>query len=92
VRLWIHECERVFRDRLVSDADAAKFDEFRAAATRKYFEELPGGMAALEERPLLFTSFVQARSSCRTQGAASGYMVLRRGPCIAIRLSWFTMA
>ena len=60
VRLWMHECERVFRDRLVSEADATKFDEFRVAATKKFFEDLPGGMPALEERPLLFTSFMQA--------------------------------
>ena len=34
VRLWVHECERVFRDRMVCDADAAKFDEFRASVTK----------------------------------------------------------
>lgn len=59
MRLWLHECERVFRDRLVSDADAAKFDEFHAAVAKKYFDDAPGGAAALEERPLLFTSFMQ---------------------------------
>jgi len=59
VRLWVHECERVFRDRMVSDADAAKFDEFKAAVTKKYFEDLPGGAAAVDARPLLFTSFMQ---------------------------------
>lgn len=59
VRLWIHECERVFRDRMVSDADAAKFDEFRAQVAQRYFEDVPGGAAALEARPLIFTSFMQ---------------------------------
>lgn len=58
-RLWVHECERVFRDRMVNDTDMAKFDEFRAQVTKKYFEDLPGGLAAVEERPLLFTSFMQ---------------------------------
>jgi hypothetical protein len=58
-RLWVHECERVFRDRMVNDTDMAKFDEFRASVTKKYFEDL--GLGAVEERPLLFTSFMQVR-------------------------------
>lgn len=40
VRLWVHECERVLGDRLVSEADQAKFGEFRAAAIRKFFGDL----------------------------------------------------
>lgn len=58
-RLWIHEVERVFRDRMVSDTDMAKFDEFKTGVTKKYFEDL--GMQALEQAPLLFTSFMQVR-------------------------------
>jgi hypothetical protein len=61
-RLWVHECERVFRDRMVNDTDMAKFDEFRAAVTKKYFEDL--GLAGVEERPLLFTSFMQVWCCC----------------------------
>lgn len=34
-RLWVHECERVFRDRMINDADMVKFDEFRVACTKK---------------------------------------------------------
>lgn len=41
VRLWVHECERVFADRLVSETDMAKFNEFRVNVTRKFFEDLP---------------------------------------------------
>jgi dynein heavy chain len=40
VRLWVHECERVLGDRLVSEADQAKFGEFRAATIRKFFGDL----------------------------------------------------
>lgn len=77
MRLWIHECERVFRDRLLSDADAAKFDEFRVGVTRKFFDELPGGMAAVEERPLLFTSFMQQSEETSYMPVAS-YEALRK--------------
>ena len=95
----MHEAERVFRDRMVNDADMSKvrgmnaastplslinpsprmaqrlplapphpfpslppsplkFDEFRFAVTKKYFDDC-GGMAAVEERPLLYCSFLQ---------------------------------
>jgi hypothetical protein len=63
-RLWVHECERVFRDRMVSDTDMAKFDEFRSSVTKKFFEDL--GLQAVEERPLLFTSFMQVIDHCFT--------------------------
>lgn len=56
-RLWVHECERVFRDRMVNEGDMARFDEFRVATTKKFFEDC-GGSAAIEERPLLYTSFM----------------------------------
>lgn len=37
VRLWIHECERVFADRLISEVEVAKFTELRISVCRKYF-------------------------------------------------------
>lgn len=55
-RLWIHECERVFRDRMVSEADMLKFDEMRAVVSKKYFDDLGG--EAVDARPLLFSSFM----------------------------------
>ena len=39
VRLWIHECERVFSDRMTLIADIEKFDNMRVAVTKKYFED-----------------------------------------------------
>lgn len=47
---------------MVSSTDMAKFDEFKTSITKKYFEDL--GMPALEEAPLLFTSFMQV---CKQQ-------------------------
>ena len=40
VRLWIHECERVFADRLISEVDIAKFSELRLTTTKKYFSNI----------------------------------------------------
>eukprot|EP00955_Chlamydomonas_euryale_P098702 365162-Chlamydomonas_euryale.AAC.26 len=58
-RLWVHEAERVFRDRLMNESDMAKFDEFRVAVTKKFFDDC-GGLTAIEERPLLYCSFLQS--------------------------------
>lgn len=62
-RLWVHEAERVFRDRLVNESDMAKFDEFRFAVTKKFFDDC-GGVMQIEERPLLYCSFLQVRRPC----------------------------
>ena len=40
VRLWVHEAERVLSDRMISDVDMVKFNEFRVNVTRKYFDEV----------------------------------------------------
>lgn len=45
---------------MVNEADMTKFDEFRFAVTKKFFEDC-GGMVAMEERPLLFTSFMVSK-------------------------------
>ena len=50
VRLWVHECERVLCDRLISDADIAKFHEFRVGTCRKHFDGIP---QASEITPIL---------------------------------------
>ena len=41
VRLWVYESERVLRDRLVTEADMLKFEEFKEAPVRKHFADLP---------------------------------------------------
>jgi dynein heavy chain len=42
---------------MVNEADMSKYDEFRYAVTKKYFEDC-GGMGAIEERPLVFNQFM----------------------------------
>ena len=56
VRLWIHECERVFLDRLITESDMSKFSEMRVQLTKKYFEDQDS--ATVEEKPIIFTSFM----------------------------------
>ena len=57
VRLWIHECERVFSDRMTLIADIEKFDNMRVAVTKKYFEDQD--MEAIEQRPISYNAFMQ---------------------------------
>jgi len=59
-RLFVHEVERVFLDRMVSNADADRFEEIRKRVTKKYFADLD--MAVIEERPNVFCSFIQGQS------------------------------
>lgn len=77
-RLWVHEAERVFKDRMVNDADMYKFDEFRTAVTKKFFDDC-GGMTAVEERPLLYCSFLQSSpDDVPIYTAVSSYEVLKK--------------
>ena len=57
VRLWIHECERVFLDRLTNDIDIKKFDDIRSTVTKKYFEDCD--VEEVERRPIIYNSFIQ---------------------------------
>ena len=56
VRLWLHECERVFRDRMVSDTDIEKYDEFVTATLKTAFKEEP--LDQVTASPNLFSSFM----------------------------------
>ena len=56
VRLWCHEVDRVFCDRLTNETDITKFAEIRMGVTKKYFEDL--SMEEVDAKPLIYTSFL----------------------------------
>jgi dynein heavy chain len=57
-RLWVHECERVFSDRMIETKDSNEFNDIRQTLTKKYFPDVD--MVALEEKPISFTEFIEA--------------------------------
>lgn len=67
-RMWVHECERVYRDRLITPEDVDKYKEFQMNAL-KNFEQKPDDVL---EQPNIFTSFV---SAC--EGHDKSYMQIR---------------
>lgn len=38
-RLWVHECERVFRDRIISSGEMESMDAMMAETAKKYLTE-----------------------------------------------------
>ncbi len=38
IRLWNHECNRVYRDKLLDDKDLEQFDKIQVDFNRKFFE------------------------------------------------------
>ena len=54
VRQWIHECNRVFSDRLVSDKDLERFSNILIELSKKHFEFESEKMQA---RPLIYVPF-----------------------------------
>ncbi|KAK7475395.1 hypothetical protein BaRGS_00033345, partial [Batillaria attramentaria] len=57
VRLWSHESERVYRDKLVDEADMATFDKVQKETFKKTFEDMDE--AVVFKRPLIFCHFAQ---------------------------------
>ena len=62
IRLWVHETERVFLDRMVSAADMQAFTDMRKVATRKFFDDSGDLLEAVEAAPNVHTSFMKHTS------------------------------
>jgi dynein heavy chain len=58
VRLWVHECERVFLDRMINSTDMGQFQEMRKTVVKKFFDD-PDLMASAEKLPNVHTSFMK---------------------------------
>lgn len=56
IKLWAHECQRVFQDRLISIEDRDKFQEILVAIMKDKFKRDWKSIVKVE--PLLFASFV----------------------------------
>jgi len=67
VRLWVHECERVFQDRMITVEDCEKYLEFQKKVIEKNFSDL--GVDAILERPLIYSTFTYTKSD-----GTNGYM------------------
>jgi len=68
VRMWTHECMRIFYDRLIFDEDREMFMSFMKVAFREFeFKE-----EHILEEPLIYTSFV---SMC--EGHEKAYMPIK---------------
>jgi dynein heavy chain len=68
LRMWTHECMRIFYDRLIFDVDRELFMSFMKTA----FREFDAKEELLLEEPLLYTSFV---SAC--EGHEKAYMPIK---------------
>jgi len=56
IKLWAHECLRVFQDRLINMDDRAAFDEMIQLQVKEKFKREWSSLVTVE--PLLFASFV----------------------------------
>jgi dynein heavy chain len=56
IKLWAHECLRVFADRLINDEDRIKFDQTLKEVVQEKFKKT--WKSIVEVEPLLFGSFV----------------------------------
>jgi len=77
VRLFLHEAERVYQDRMITEADRTRYWEIVSDIVKKNFEGLPKDQ--VEARPLIFTSFTtQTSDDSRPYMPAPEFSKLRR--------------
>lgn len=71
VRMWVHECMRVFHDRLIFPEDRETFMSFLKTALR----EFEGKEETILEQPLIYTSFISA-----AEGHEKAYLPIKDIP------------
>jgi dynein heavy chain len=59
VRLWIHECDRTFLDRLITDADISSYNDYMGTVSKRFEEDIGSEIRVI---PNLYTSFVSGHS------------------------------
>ncbi|ETO26653.1 hypothetical protein RFI_10483 [Reticulomyxa filosa] len=67
VRLWYHECTRVFADRLIDQADVESFESTISELSKKHFSDMD--QAKVQMQPLIFTPFVKDENKASEDGA-----------------------
>ena len=63
VRLWYHECHRVFGDRLTSTDETTRFTKMLVDCTKKNFEENSDEEVLRDLNTMVFTSFSGEQTS-----------------------------
>merc|ERR1719498_520043 len=58
----MHECERVFSDRLINNTEAARFNDILVECCKRNFADVD--QEAVLEKPLIFTSFASQQDTC----------------------------
>jgi dynein heavy chain, axonemal len=56
IRLWYHECNRVYCDRFITEDDIARFSDFMTDCAKKHFDD--ENQEAIHAQPLIVVSFV----------------------------------
>jgi dynein heavy chain, axonemal len=61
LRLWTHESDRVYGDRMADVGDKAKYEGLRRSAGKKAFSGIVKSLVDIEAKPLLFADFMHVK-------------------------------